>query len=139
MTTSLLWGTIAPPVLAQTADGTSLPFPPIPSASEANETLQDSTMIRREEPNYLPDDAPNILIILLDDVGFGEAEAFGGEIHAPTIERLWDEGIAYNSFHTTSICSPTRAALLTGRNHHNVHSGTITERALDWDGYLGII
>ncbi|NEO91455.1 MAG: arylsulfatase [Moorea sp. SIO3G5] len=139
MTTSLLWGTIAPPVLAQTADGTTLPFPPVPSASTANETLQESEMIRREEPNYLPDDAPNILIILLDDVGFGEAKAFGGEIHAPTIERLWDDGIAYNSFYTTSICSPTRAALLTGRNQHNVHSGTITERALDWDGYLGII
>ena len=137
--TSLLWGTIAPPVLAQTADGTTLPFPPVPSESTANETLQESTMIRREEPNYLPDDAPNILIILLDDVGFGQAEAFGGEIHAPTVQRLWDEGIAYNTFHTTSICSPTRAALLTGRNHQKVHSGTITERALDWDGYLGVI
>ncbi|WP_287522170.1 arylsulfatase [Okeania sp. SIO2C2] len=96
-------------------------------------------MNRREEPNYLPADAPNILIILLDDVGFGQAEAFGGEIHAPTIKRLWEEGIAYNTFHTTSICSPTRAALLTGRNHQRVHSGTITERALDWDGYLGVI
>ncbi|MEL7034803.1 MAG: arylsulfatase [Cyanobacteria bacterium J06592_8] len=137
--TSLLWGTIAPSVLAQTADGTALPFPPVPSASTANETLQESTMIRREEPNYLPDDAPNILVILLDDVGFGQAKAFGGEINAPTIQRLWDEGIAYNTFHTTAICSPTRAALLTGRNHHQVHSGTITERALDWDGYLGVI
>ncbi len=138
--TSLLWGTIAPPVLAQTADGTSLPFPPVPSASTANETLDESKpMIRREEPNYLPDDAPNILVILLDDVGFGQAEAFGGEIHAPTIQKLWDEGIAYNTFHTTSICSPTRASLLTGRNHHRVHSGTIAERATDWDGYLGII
>ncbi len=137
--TSLLFGTIAPPVLAQTADGTALPFPPVPSASTANETLQESTMIRRKEEKYLPDDAPNILVILLDDVGFGQAEAFGGEIHAPTIQRLWDEGIAYNTFHTTSICSPTRAALLTGRNHHRVHSGTIAERATDWDGYLGII
>ncbi|NEP88089.1 MAG: arylsulfatase [Okeania sp. SIO2C2] len=137
--TSLLLGSITPPVLAQTADGTSLPFPPVPSASTANETLQDSEMIRREEPKYLPDDAPNILIILLDDVGFGEAEAFGGEIHAPTIQRLWNEGIAYNTFHTTAVCSPTRAALLTGRNHHNAHTGTITERALDWDGYMGTI
>ncbi|MBP0021489.1 MAG: arylsulfatase [Cyanobacteria bacterium SBLK] len=140
---SLLWGAISPPVLAQTADctveGACLPFPPVPSASNAEETLQESTMIRREEPNYLPDDAPNILIILLDDVGFGQAEAFGGEIHAPTIQRLWDDGIAYNTFHTTAICSPTRAALLTGRNHQKVHSGTITERALDWDGYLGVI
>ncbi len=138
--TSLLWGTIAPPVLAQTADGTSLPFPPVPSASTANETLEESKpMIRREEPNYLPKDAPNILVILLDDVGFGQAKAFGGDINAPTIQRLWDDGIAYNTFHTTAICSPTRAALLTGRNHHRVHSGTIAERATDWDGYLGII
>jgi arylsulfatase len=140
---SLLWGAISPPVLAQTVDctveGACLPFPPEPSASIANETLDESTMVRREEPNYLPADAPNILIILLDDVGFGQAEAFGGEIHAPTIQRLWDDGIAYNAFHTTAICSPTRAALLTGRDHHNVQSGTITERALDWDGYLGVI
>ncbi|NET42868.1 arylsulfatase [Okeania sp. SIO2B3] len=139
MTTSLLLGTIAPPVLAETADGTVLPFPPVPSASTANETLQDSEMIRREEPNYLPDEPPNILIILLDDVGFGQAEAFGGEIKAPTIQRLWDEGIAYNTFHTTALCSPTRASLLTGRSQHNVHSGTTTQRALDWDGYMGSI
>ncbi|WP_424095905.1 arylsulfatase [Moorena producens] len=153
--TSLLFGSITPPVLAQTADdiplpslpwrpdpavdGTSLPFPPVPSASTANETLQESEMIRREEPNYLPADAPNILIILLDDVGFGQAEAFGGEIHAPTIQRLWDEGIAYNTFHTTALCSPTRASVLTGRDQHNVHSGTTTQRALDWDGYMGSI
>ncbi|MBP0021490.1 MAG: arylsulfatase [Cyanobacteria bacterium SBLK] len=136
---SLLWGAIAPPVLALTADDTILPFPPVPSASTANETLQESTMIRREEPNYLPPDAPNILIILLDDVGFGQAEAFGGEIHAPTIQRLWNEGIAYNTFHTTALCSPTRASLLTGRDQHNVYSGTTTQRALDWDGYLGSI
>ncbi|NEO89575.1 MAG: arylsulfatase [Moorea sp. SIO3G5] len=137
--TSLLFGSITPPVLAQTANGTALPFPPVPSASTANETLQESKMIRREEPNYLPADAPNILIILLDDVGFGQAEAFGGEIHAPTIQRLWDEGIAYNTFHTTALCSPTRASVLTGRDQHNVHSGTTTQRALDWDGYMGSI
>ncbi|WP_287251982.1 arylsulfatase [Moorena sp. SIO4E2] len=97
-------------------------------------------MIRREEPNYIPiENPPNILIILLDDVGFGQADTFGGEIHTPTLSRLWDEGIAYNTFHTTSICSPTRAALLTGRNHHRAQTGSITERALDWDGYLGVI
>ena len=136
---SLLLGSITPPVLAQTADGSVLPFPPVPSASIAGPTLQESTMVRREEPNYLPEDAPNILIILLDDVGFGQADTFGGEIHTPTLSRLWDEGIAYNTFHTTAICSPTRAALLTGRNHHRVYSGTIAERAVDWDGYLGVI
>ncbi|NER20950.1 MAG: arylsulfatase [Symploca sp. SIO1C2] len=137
---SLLLGSITPPVLAQTADGSILPFPPVPSASIAGETLQESTMIRREEPNRIPnEDPPNILIILLDDVGFGQPDTFGGEIHMPTLSDLWDKGIAYNTFHTTAICSPTRAALLTGRNHHQAQSGTIAEFAVDWDGYLGVI
>ncbi|NER46931.1 MAG: arylsulfatase [Symploca sp. SIO1A3] len=137
---SLLLGSITPPVLAQTADGSTLPFPPVPSASIAGETLQESTMIRREEPNRIPnEDPPNILIILLDDVGFGQPDTFGGEIHMPTLSDLWDKGIAYNTFHTTAICSPTRAALLTGRNHHQAQSGTIAEFAVDWDGYLGVI
>jgi arylsulfatase len=136
---SLLWGSITPPVLAQT-DGSVLPFPPVPSASVAGPTLQESTMIRREEPNRIPnEDPPNILIILLDDVGFGQPDTFGGEIHMPTLSHLWDEGIAYNTFHTTAICSPTRAALLTGRNHHQAQSGTIAEFSVDWDGYLGVI
>ena len=73
----------------------------------------------------LPDDAPNILIVLLDDVGFGIADTFGGEIHTPTLSKLADQGIRYNAFHTTSICSPTRASLLTGRNHTRIGSGTI--------------
>ena len=137
---SLLLGSITPPVLAQTADGSTLPFPPVPSASVAGPTLAESTMIRREEPNRIPnEDPPNILIILLDDVGFGQPDTFGGEIHMPTLSRLWDEGIAYNTFHTTAICSPTRAALLTGRNHHRAQSGTIAEFSVDWDGYLGVI
>lgn len=137
---SLLLGSITPPVLAQTADGSILPFPPVPSASVAGPTWEESTMIRREEPNYIPiEEPPNILIILLDDVGFGQPDTFGGEIHMPTLSRLWDDGIAYNTFHTTAICSPTRAALLTGRNHHEAQSGTIAEFAVDWDGYLGVI
>lgn len=120
-------------------DGSTLPFPPVPSASIAKPTLQESTHKRREQANYLPEDAPNILIMMMDDVGFGQTDTFGGEIHTPTLTRLRNEGIAYNTFHTTSICSPTRAALLTGRNHHRVHSGTIAERAVDWDGYMGVI
>ena len=83
--------------------------------------------------------APNILIVLIDDVGFAQTDTFGGEIHTPTLSRLWDEGICYNSFHTTAICSPSRAALITGRNHQRVGSGTIAERAVDWDGYVGVI
>ena len=121
------------------ADGSILPFPPVPSASVAAETLQESKHQRRVEPSHLPQDAPNIIIILLDDVGFGLPDTFGGPVHTPTLSMLANEGISYNTFHTTSICSPTRAALLTGRNQTRVGSGTIAERAVDWDGYTGVI
>ena len=121
------------------ADGSVLPFPPVPTASVAGPTLQTSRHVRRAEPDHLRAGAPNILIVLLDDVGFGLPSTFGGEVQTPTLTRLANEGISYNSFHTTSICSPTRAALLTGRNHQHVGSGTIAERALDFDGYTGVI
>ncbi|MFM7149615.1 MAG: arylsulfatase, partial [Gemmataceae bacterium] len=128
-----------PPVPAARADGSILPFPPAPTASVAGPTIQDSKMKWRGEPRRLRDGAPNVLIVLIDDTGFGHADTFGGECHTPHLTRLWKEGIAYNTFHTTSICSPTRAALLTGRNHHRVGNGTIAERASDFDGYTGII
>ncbi len=80
-----------------------------------------------------------MIIILMDDVGFGQASTFGGEVHTPTLSKLADQGVSYNTFHTTAICSPTRAALLTGRNHQRVGNGTIAERAVDWDGYTGVI
>ena len=120
-------------------DGSILPFPPTPSASVAGPTVRESKMQWRKEPNRLKEGAPNILIVLIDDVGFGTPDTFGGEMHTPTLSRLHREGIAFNSFHTTSICSPTRAALLTGRNHHRVGNGTIAERASDFDGYTGVI
>ena len=121
------------------ADGSVLPFPPTPSASTAGPTLQESTHKRRVEKSHLPEGAPNILIVLLDDVGFGLPDTYGGPIRTPTLTRVANEGISYNAFHTTAICSPTRAALLTGRNHQHVGSGTIAERAVDWDGYVGVI
>jgi arylsulfatase len=121
------------------SDGSVLPFPPTPSASVAGPTLQESKMKWRKEPERLKPDAPNVLIVLIDDVGFGVPDTFGGEIHTPTLTKMRDSGICYNRFHTTSICSPTRAALLTGRNHHRVGNGTIAERASDFDGYTGII
>ncbi|MFM9957531.1 MAG: arylsulfatase [Phycisphaerales bacterium] len=124
---------------AQPDDGSTLPFPPTPSASTAGQTLQESVHKRRVEPDRLPKDAPNVLIILIDDAGFGVPDTFGGFAHTPTLTRLSNEGISYNRFHTTSICSPTRAALLTGRNHQRVGSGTIAERAVDWDGYTGVM
>ncbi len=120
-------------------DGFILPFPPTPSSSVAAPTLQASEHRRRPEKHHLPKGAPNIVIILLDDVGFGLPDTYGGPIHTPTLSRIADQGISYNAFHTTAICSPTRAALLTGRNHQRVGSGTIAERAVDWDGYTGVI
>ena len=121
------------------SDGSVLPFPPVPSASKAAPRLQDSVHKRRAQPQHLKPGAPNVLIILLDDVGFGQASTFGGEVNTPTLSKLATQGISYNTFHTTSICSPTRAALLTGRNHQRVGNGTIAERAVDWDGYTGVI
>ena len=124
---------------ATPSDGSVLPFPPVPSASKAAPRLQDSVHKRRAEPQHLKPGAPNVLIILLDDVGFGQASTFGGEMNTPALTKLASQGISYNTFHTTAICSPTRAALLTGRNHQRVGNGTIAERAVDWDGYTGVI
>jgi arylsulfatase len=101
--------------------------------------MQESVHQWRKAPRRLPEDAPNILIVMLDDAGFGQPDTFGGEIHTPTLSRLASEGIAYNRFHTTAMCSPTRAALMTGRNHHRVGAGQIAEFANDWDGYTGEI
>jgi arylsulfatase A-like enzyme len=120
--------------------GSVLPFPPTPMKdSVATPRLQDAKMKWPAPPQRLPKDAPNILIILLDDIGFGVAETFGGEVRTPTLTKLANSGLRYNAFHTTAICSPTRAALLTGRNHTRVGSGTIAERAVAFDGYTGII
>ena len=101
--------------------------------------MQESVHKWREAPSHLPEDAPNILIVMLDDVGFGQASTFGGEINTPTLSRLAEEGISYNRFHTTAMCSPTRASLITGRNQHRVGSGQVAEFANDWDGYTGVI
>lgn len=120
-------------------DGTELPFPSQPMAGETAQRLQDSVMQWPQPVARLPDDAPNILIVLLDDVGFGIPSTFGGAVSTPTLDALAAEGIAFTQFHTTSICSPTRAALLTGRNHTRVGSGTIAERAVAFDGYTGVI
>ncbi len=119
--------------------GAVLPFPPTPSTSIARPRLQDSVLKPWADPQRLPADAPNILIVMIDDVGFGVPDTFGGFAHTPTLSRLAREGICYNRFHTTSICSPSRAALLTGRNHQHVGSGTISERAVNWEGYVGVI
>jgi len=115
-----------------------LPFPPKPSGSIAGRTIQDSIYSPLPAKRHLAKDAPNIIIVLIDDVGPGQSSTFGGEIATPTMDRLAKEGITYNRFHTTAMCSPTRAALLTGRNHHRVGAGQIAELANDWDGYSGV-
>ena len=117
----------------------SLPFPPTPSASTAGRTMQESIYKRRVEPRRLLPDAPNILIVLIDDAGPGLPSTYGGEVNTPTLDRVAVGGISLNRFHTTAMCSPTRASILTGRNHHRVGSGQIAELANDWDGYSGHI
>ena len=126
-------------VTASAAAQESLPFPPEPSASIAGKSLADSKHQWRKQVRHLHADAPNVVIIMLDDAGFAQADTVGGPIHTPTLTRIADTGLRYNAFHTTAISSATRAALLTGRNHHRVGSGTITELASDFDGYTGTI
>jgi arylsulfatase len=125
----------AAPTMAQKV----LPFPEVPSASTAGTTIAESEHKKREVKSYLREDAPNIMIIMLDDVGPGQASTYGGEINTPTLTKVANEGISFNRFHSTAMCSPTRAALLTGRNHHRVGNGVIAEFANDWDGYSGVI
>ena len=86
-----------------------------------------------------PAGAPNVLVVLIDDAGFGASSAFGGPINTPVAERLAGNGLKYNRFHTTALCSPTRAALLTGRNHHSIGMGGITELATSAPGYTSMI
>ncbi|MEJ2122971.1 MAG: arylsulfatase [Alphaproteobacteria bacterium] len=117
----------------------ALPFPDPPMGGKIGPTMQQSVHKWRERPSHLPEGAPNILIVMFDDAGFGQPSTFGGEIATPTLSRLAEEGISYNAFHTTAMCSPTRASLMTGRNHHRVGAGIIAEFANDWDGYRGVI
>lgn len=85
-----------------------------------------------------PANAPNVVIVLIDDIGFGHSSAFGGPIHMPTLEKLAADGLKYNRFHTTALCSPTRTALLTGYNHHSNNAGAIMEVATAFPGNTGI-
>jgi len=116
-----------------------LPFPRTPSSSTAGPTMGESIYKKQTQPNHLPKSAPNILIILIDDAGPGTPDTYGGEVHTPNLSRVANTGISYNRFHSTAMCSPTRASLLTGRNHTKVGFGQIAELANDWDGFNGEI
>ncbi len=117
-----------------------LPFPPTPSASTAGLTMQDSIYKKRVEPQRLPTDAPNILIILMDDVGPGQASTYGGEINTPTLSARREDGhfLQSLSFHG-DVFAHARFAALTGRNHTRIGNGQICELANDLDGFSGII
>jgi arylsulfatase len=115
---------------------------PIPDVTPVGVTTYDArdpdTSYPPIRPVRPPEGAPNVLFVLIDDVGFGAGSAFGGPVRMPTAERLAAGGLKYNRFHTTALCSPTRAALLSGRNHHTVGMGGITEIATAAPGYNSI-
>jgi arylsulfatase len=117
----------------------SLPRPDFRFQGEVGRTSLDSDPATFPQIVRPPEDAPNIVLILLDDVGFGQFSVFGGGVASPNMEKLAAEGLRYNRFHTTALCSPTRAALITGRNHHVTANGGITEGATGYDGYTGIL
>ena len=116
---------------------------PIPDAQHVGVTTYDAkdpdTQFPKIEPLRPPKGAPNVLIVLFDDVGFAASSAFGGPIHTPTAERLAKGGLKFTRFHTTALCSPTRQALLTGRNHHSVNMGGVCEIATSAPGYTSVL
>ncbi len=117
-----------------------LPIPDVPRPGLTTYDAKDpDTKYPPIEAVLPPDGAPNVLIVLLDDVGFGASSAFGGPCHTPTAERLAAGGLKFNRFHTTALCAPTRQALLTGRNHHSVAMGNITEMATGAPGYSAVL
>jgi len=136
---AVLSGMPATPVSAQAADKLDRTVLPIPEPKRPAITTFDARKATAP-PRFeikAPAHAPNVLIVLIDDMGFGMSSAFGGPIHMPTVERLANEGLRYNHFHTTALCSPTRTALLSGRNHHMNNMGGITEIATSFPGNTG--
>ena len=109
---------LAAPVIAQDQlDRTVLPIQ-IPKAPLYTELDARNAKPPPRFQVQAPDDAPNVLLVLIDDMGFGQSSAFGGPVHMPTVEALANDGLRFNQFHTTALCSPTRATLISGRNHH---------------------
>jgi arylsulfatase len=140
-TSLLAVSAIASTTLPRAADAATspvLPQPEPPFQGKIERTLKGSV------PDFpkgveAPAGAPNVLLILTDDVGFGASSTFGGPIQTPNFQRVADSGLRYNMYHTTALCSPTRAALITGRNHHSVASGVITEFATGYPGYNSLV
>ena len=128
----------SPFLRAQDVDRTVLPIPPAPFRGHITPSFNTS-LPGTPEPLRAPEGAPNVLLILIDDAGYGQTSTFGGLIQTPTLDALAAGGLRYNRFHVTALCSPTRAALLTGRNSHAVGMGTVTNLGTDFPGYTGSI
>ena len=116
-----------------------LPRPDFHFSGEVGRTYADSDPPQFPQPVKAPKGAPNIVLVLLADAGFGQFSTFGGAVPSPTMDRLAKEGLRYNRFHTTALGSPTRAALITGRNHHSTSFAGITEAATGYDGYCCVL
>src|ERR1700756_1755156 len=119
-------------------DRTTLPIPAPPFDGVIGENALDSRP-DSHGPVQAPVGAPNILLFMSDDVGFAMSSTFGGPVQTPNMERLAAVGQRYNRFHTTGICSPSRAALLTGRNHHNAATGYLADLPAGFPGYTAHI
>lgn len=131
-------GTLGSPSAMTTIDGKQLPAPdPAFGGKIENDALRSTPWWA---PRIVPpQSAPNILLIITDDAGFGVPSTFGGVIPTPTMDRIAQEGLRYTNIHSTALCSPTRAALITGRNHHSVGFGVISEQSTGYPGYNSII
>ena len=116
-----------------------LPRPDFHFPGGVGRTYLDSDAPQFPQPVQAPKGAPNIVLILIDDAGFGQFSTFGGGVPSPTMDKLAAEGLRFNRFHTTALCSPTRAALITGRNHQSASFGTIAEAATGYDGYTCVL
>ena len=137
-TAQQITGTSGSPSATTTIDGNYIPNPPPAFGGDINLTRKNSKPWW--PPNIVPPKgAPNILLIMTDDQGYGISGTFGGVIPTPTMDRIAHMGLRYTQFHSTALCSPSRSAIITGRNHHSVGFGVIAEQATGYPGYDSII
>ena len=132
-------GTLGSPSATTTIKGDQLPPPPDTKfGGVIKQNAIDSTPYW--SPRVVPPkDAPNVLLIITDDAGYGVSSTFGGVIPTPAMDRIAKDGLRYTHFHSTAVCSPTRASLITGRNHHNMGTGAIPELSTGYPGYNSIM
>ena len=131
--------TCAPALSTEWPDRRHLPIEPYQELGKIAPSVGGSDPIDWPKEIEAPKGAPNVLLVMMDDVGFGASSSFGGPIPTPTLDRVTKKGLRYNAFHTTAVCSPTRAALITGRNHHVASTGIIMEFSTPYPGYHSLV